>query len=49
MWPIFYVDIITHNSFPDMLENYALLQLNNNNLILQLDGAPVYFTHAIYP
>jgi hypothetical protein len=34
-----------------MLENYALLQLNNNNnsnLILQLDSAPVHFALIIH-
>jgi hypothetical protein len=31
-----------------MLENYALLQLNNNNLILQLDDAPVHFAHIVH-
>lgn len=49
VWPIFHVDISTCNSFPEMLENHALSQLNNNNLILQMDGARVHFTHVIYP
>jgi hypothetical protein len=42
-------DIITSNSFLDMLENYALLQFknNNNNLILHLDSAPVHFAHTV--
>jgi hypothetical protein len=40
--PFFFVeDIITSSSFLDVLENYALLQLNNNSLVVQMDGAPV--------
>jgi hypothetical protein len=31
-------DIITSNSFLDMLEKYDLLQLNNNNLVLKRYG-----------
>jgi hypothetical protein len=31
----------------DMLENHCLPQLNNNNLILQLDGAPIHFAHTV--
>jgi hypothetical protein len=27
-----------------MLENYALMQPNNNNLILQVNGASTHFT-----
>jgi hypothetical protein len=47
VWPTFDADIITRTSFPDMVGNYALSQLNDNNLIiLQLDSAPVHFTHA---
>jgi hypothetical protein len=32
-----------------MLENYAFPQLNNNNnnLILELEGAPVQFAHIV--
>jgi hypothetical protein len=31
-----------------MLENYAVPQLNNNtNHILELDGAPVHFSHTV--
>jgi hypothetical protein len=30
-----------------MLENYALPQFNNRNLILQLDGAPVHFAPIV--
>jgi hypothetical protein len=47
--PFFYTNIVTSNSFLDVLENYALPQLNNNNnLILQLDGAPVQFAHVVH-
>jgi hypothetical protein len=43
-------DIIKSNSFLDMMESYALPQLNNknNNLILQLDGVPVHFAHTVH-
>jgi hypothetical protein len=40
-------DIITRSSFIQILENYALLQLKNNNLLLKLDGIPVHFAHII--
>jgi hypothetical protein len=41
-------DIITSSSFLDVLKNYAVPYLSNNdNLILQLDGAPVYFAHIV--
>jgi hypothetical protein len=30
-----------------MLKNYALPQLNNNNLILQLGGEPVHFAQTV--
>jgi hypothetical protein len=40
-------DIIKRDSFPDMLENNVLLQPNNANLILQVDGAPAHFAHII--
>jgi hypothetical protein len=40
-------DIITSNSFLAILENYALLQFNNRNLILQLDAVPVHFAHIV--
>jgi hypothetical protein len=45
---LFDEDIITSTSFLDTLENYALPQLNNsNNLIFQLDGAPVHFAAIV--
>jgi hypothetical protein len=40
-------DIITNISFLDMLENYAPLQLSNNNLMLQLDSAHVHLAHIV--
>jgi hypothetical protein len=41
-------DVITSNSFLEMLEKYALPQLiNNNNLIVQLDGASVHIAHIV--
>jgi hypothetical protein len=40
-------NIIKRYSILDMFENYSLLQPNNNNLILQLAGAPVHFVHII--
>jgi hypothetical protein len=37
-------NIITSNLFLDILENLAIPQVkNDNNFILQLDGAPVHF------
>jgi hypothetical protein len=43
-------DIITSNSFLDMLENYALPKLSiiNNNFILQLDSASVHSDHILH-
>jgi hypothetical protein len=41
-------DIITSNSFLDMLKNYAVPYLSYDNLILQLDGAPVYVAHTVH-
>lgn len=38
-------DIVTGSSFPDMLENYAFPQLNNN--LIQLDNVPVHFAHTV--
>jgi hypothetical protein len=40
-------DIIKRNSFLNMLENYALLKPNNNDLILLLDGASVHFAYIV--
>jgi hypothetical protein len=42
-------DIITSNSFLNMLKNYALLQFknDNNDLIPQLDDAPVHFAQTV--
>jgi hypothetical protein len=34
--------IITNSSFLNMLENYALPQFTNNNLIFQLDGVYLF-------
>jgi hypothetical protein len=49
--PFFFDEyIITSSSFLDMLENCALPQFSNNNnndLIPQLEGAPVYFAHTV--
>jgi hypothetical protein len=40
----FYEDFITSNLFLDVVENYTIPQLNNNNnLVLQLDGASLQF------
>jgi hypothetical protein len=44
--PFFFNEnIVTSTSFLDKLENYALLQVNNNNLTFQMDGAPVQFAN----
>jgi hypothetical protein len=40
-------EVITSSSFVDMLEMCALPQLNNDNLTLQLDGAPFHFAHTV--
>jgi hypothetical protein len=40
-------NIITNNSFLDMLGNYVLPQHRNNNFIFQGDGAPIHFAHII--
>jgi hypothetical protein len=47
--PVFFdEDIITSNSFLDMLENYALSHVSStNNLILQLDGAPLHLADIV--
>jgi hypothetical protein len=47
----FFLDenIITSNFFLDILQNYALPQLDDDdNLILQLDSSPVHFAHTVY-
>jgi hypothetical protein len=43
-------DIITSISFLDMLKSYSApyLSNSNNNLILQLDGAPVYLAYIVH-
>jgi hypothetical protein len=40
-------DIITNNSSLDTMENYVLQQLNSADPILQLDRAPVHFSHIV--
>jgi hypothetical protein len=43
-------DIVTSNSFLDVLENYAFLLLDNNNkhLILHLDGAFEHYAYIVH-